>query len=236
MTEAEWLACGKPDEMLRHLQRRPDRGALKRKVRLFACACFRLASTPVKGVTARTAVEVAERFADGDATREELNAAREALRVHSWLGVHPQPSLEHWAVSRNGLLWEAAQQATATAVTFLMQRELGPGFDPRSRPKLEWVHCQDEKRPVLCDLIRDLFACVITPSCRITSDIARWNEGTVIKIAQEIYGSREFTTLPILADALTDAGCADEVLLSHLRSPGPHARGCWALDLVLGKS
>jgi hypothetical protein len=62
-----------------------------------------------------------------------------------------------------------------------------------------------------------------------------WNDGTVVKLAQGIYEERAFDRSPILADALEEAGCTDADLLGHLRSPGPHVRGCWALDLVLGK-
>ena len=51
-----------------------------------------------------------------------------------------------------------------------------------------------------------------------------------------IYQERAFERLPILADALEEAGCDDPDILSHLRGPGPHVRGCWALDLVLGKA
>jgi hypothetical protein len=64
----------------------------------------------------------------------------------------------------------------------------------------------------------------------------RWNDGTVVKLAQSIYDERRFTDLPILADALEDAGCADADILAHCRGPGPHVRGCWVVDLLLGKS
>jgi hypothetical protein len=57
----------------------------------------------------------------------------------------------------------------------------------------------------------------------------------VERIADTIYRDRSFTDLPILADALEDAGCDNADILSHLRGPGPHVRGCWALDLILGK-
>jgi hypothetical protein len=60
--------------------------------------------------------------------------------------------------------------------------------------------------------------------------------GVVPKLATAIYAGRTFDELPVLADALEDAGCTDAELLGHLRSPGPHVRGCWAVDLVLGKS
>jgi hypothetical protein len=63
-----------------------------------------------------------------------------------------------------------------------------------------------------------------------------WNGGTVRRLAQAIYDERAFDRLPILADALEEAGCTEAELLSHLRSPGPHVRGCWAVDLLLGKS
>jgi hypothetical protein len=58
----------------------------------------------------------------------------------------------------------------------------------------------------------------------------------MVKIAQAIYDDRRFSDLPILADALEDAGCRDPEILGHLRSPGPHARGCFALDVILGRS
>jgi hypothetical protein len=54
-------------------------------------------------------------------------------------------------------------------------------------------------------------------------------------MARETYAERRYRDLPILADALEDAGCADATLLAHLRGPGPHACGCWALDLILSK-
>jgi hypothetical protein len=50
-----------------------------------------------------------------------------------------------------------------------------------------------------------------------------------------MYDSRDFSAMPILADALQDAGCTDEAILTHCRGPGPHVRGCWCVDLVLNK-
>jgi hypothetical protein len=63
-----------------------------------------------------------------------------------------------------------------------------------------------------------------------------WKGGTVAELAQGIYEDRAFDRLPILADALEDAGCSDTAILDHCRGPGPHARGCWVVDLLLGKS
>ena len=63
-----------------------------------------------------------------------------------------------------------------------------------------------------------------------------WNGGTVFNLAQGIYDQRAFDSLPILADALEEAGCQDADILGHCRQPGPHVLGCWAVNLLLGKS
>ena len=61
------------------------------------------------------------------------------------------------------------------------------------------------------------------------------NRGTVSRIAQRIYEDRAFDRMPVLADALEDAGCADADVLAHCRRPAGHVRGCWVIDLLLGK-
>ena len=63
-----------------------------------------------------------------------------------------------------------------------------------------------------------------------------WNNGAIAKLAQRIYDERSFADLPLLADALEEAGCTSAELLTHCRHPGPHVRGCWAVDLLLGKA
>ena len=63
-----------------------------------------------------------------------------------------------------------------------------------------------------------------------------WRTSTVVQLAQGIYADRAFDRLPILADALQDAGCDNEDVLTHCRGTGPHARGCWVVDLILGKA
>jgi serine/threonine protein kinase len=62
----------------------------------------------------------------------------------------------------------------------------------------------------------------------------RWNDGCVTKLARTIDEEGRFEDLPVLADALEDAGCADDALLSHCRSPAHHVRGCWVINLLLG--
>ena len=62
-----------------------------------------------------------------------------------------------------------------------------------------------------------------------------WRTTTAVQLAQGMYDSRDFAAMPILADALQDAGCEDADILDHCRGPGPHVRGCWVVDLVLDK-
>jgi hypothetical protein len=95
----------------------------------------------------------------------------------------------------------------------------------------------------LTGVVRDLFGNPFRPSRPLPPAVLAWNDGTVPRLAQAVYEDRKmpegtFDTarLSILADALLDAGCEDEELIRHCRSEGPHVRGCWAVDLVLGKS
>jgi hypothetical protein len=90
-----------------------------------------------------------------------------------------------------------------------------------------------KKRPAsaLCGLLRDIFSNTFHP----VTVTRNWLAPIVKQLATAIYEDRDFDRLPILADALEDAGCNQPDILSHLRSGGDHCRGCWALDLVLAK-
>jgi hypothetical protein len=92
----------------------------------------------------------------------------------------------------------------------------------------------DAERAAQCPLMRDIFG---NPFRLVALNPARlaWNDGTVPKLAQAIYEERAFDRLPVLGDALEEAGCTDADVLSHCRGPGPHVRGCWVIDLLLGK-
>ena len=88
----------------------------------------------------------------------------------------------------------------------------------------------------LADTLREFFGPLPFRSLAVDPAWRAWNDGCVAKIAQGIFDDGRFADLPILADALLDAGCDSDDLLDHLRRPGGHVRGCWALDLVLGLS
>ena len=81
------------------------------------------------------------------------------------------------------------------------------------------------------DLLRDIFGNPFRP---VAFDPA-WRTDTALILARQMYESRDFSLMPILADALQDADCESDDMLNHCRSDGPHVRGCWVVDLVLGK-
>src|SRR5262249_25434472 len=84
-------------------------------------------------------------------------------------------------------------------------------------------------------LLRDIFGVLPFRPVTIPPSSLLWNDGTVVTLAKSIYDERAFDRLPILADALEEAGCATADILGHCRQPGEHVRGCWVLDLLLGK-
>jgi len=216
VTEQEWLACSDPEPMLKYLKGR----ASQRKLRLFSCACVRRIWHLLTDVHGRQAVEIAEEYADGILTYAELkrawNDTSRSLRGEKdmdWCARNAALQVIHPTVSSFlGAVSSAAQAC-------------GDWYS-ESRPK---------ERPVQASLLRDLFNHPSHPVSIAASYLA-WNDEIIPKIAWTIYQERRFEDLPILADALEEAGCSDAQLLSHCRGPGPHVRGCWALDLLLGKS
>jgi hypothetical protein len=90
-------------------------------------------------------------------------------------------------------------------------------------------------RQVEAALVRCLFGNPFRPVV-IDPGWLQWDGGAVPRIAEAIYEDRAFDRLPILADALEEAGCTDADVLGHCRGPGPHARGCWVTDLLLRKN
>ncbi len=253
MTEEEWLACGDPQAMLalvytqcmRRRGRTPVRSerATKRSLRLFACAACRLAWGEFADRRTREAVEASEAFADDPAAVYALNAAREAVRLrhqgHSplracdpgWLSAGPQGSIQ-----------DRAARIISLGSSRLIERRLGFtmwAWPYQTQEQIAaWRAARPEAYRPFCDLLRDLF---LTPPRR-SSSAAEWRTPIAALLARAAYDERalpsgelDLARLAVLSDALEEAGCTDAAILSHLRSPGPHMRGCWALDLVLGK-
>jgi hypothetical protein len=84
------------------------------------------------------------------------------------------------------------------------------------------------------NLLRCIFG-LFNSARSVPASILAWNGGTVVRLAEAIYEERSFERLPIFADALEEAGCTDHAILDHCRQDQHHARGCWVLDLILGK-
>jgi hypothetical protein len=211
MTEAEWLACTDPRPMLELLRASGTAGA--RKLRLFACACCRRMAPLLGDERRRRPVEVAERFADGLASAAEMEAA-----------ACPVPVAVGWVT--DGDAGRAAAGA-ADAVAFALAAQ--PTGSPLRR---EWA----AERAAQAGLLRCLFARPPFRPVTIPAPVLAWDGGVARRVAEAIYESRRFEDLPLLAALLEAAGCTDAALLAHLRGPGPHAKGCHALDAVLGKS
>ncbi len=94
---------------------------------------------------------------------------------------------------------------------------------------LESMRGQSIDEAVPMGLFRDIFGNPFRPV-----DFAPWRTDTAVSLARQMYESREFSAMPILADALQDAGCDNDEVLNHCRGQGPHVRGCWVVDGVLG--
>ena len=97
------------------------------------------------------------------------------------------------------------------------------------------LRAMESERPIQLDLFRDVFGSPFRP-VSVDASWLTWNDVMIVTLAQAIYDERRFQDLPILADALEEAGCTNADILDHCRGPGPQVRGCWVIDLILGKS
>lgn len=208
MTEAEWLACTDPQQMVRFVME--GKGS-DRQLRLFGCACCRQIWDLLTEDCFRRAVDIAERFADGQESSKELAVAKKVSGA---------------ALDRNGLAGVTGPRYCALGSAWSCTRNLQTAaIYPL------WILTDETQRKWQIKMLRDIFGNLFRA---VTLDTA-WLTSTVSVLAQALYDDRAFDRLPILADALEDAGCTDADILAHLRSPGPHVRGCWALDAVLDK-
>jgi hypothetical protein len=224
MTEAEWLISTNAGLMLSHLRS----GASSRKLRLYACACAYDIWHRMTDKRSQDAVIVAENFADGLADYLELisafNSAHEAWKeIPLLLG------------GRHGERIKSAKGSRAAkSVARVACNAANPDWNIRMAIDDAW-RAGVARNCALAGCLRDIFGnpfrpVVIEPSC------LSWNDATIPKLGQAIYDERAFDRLPILADALEESGCNNADILDHCRLPGEHVRGCWVVDLLLGKS
>jgi hypothetical protein len=230
MTEAEWLARQRsPKPILKFLQgKKPS----ARKLRLFAAACCRRVWDLLPS-EAQGAVLVAEQFADGVVGKSELEAACRSCQRQ-----YPDPA--SCAASSQGgdfPAFHAAHHAKITAGAGAWHALERKGVSETAALARARDAAWALEREAQAGLLRDIFASLVSQAAVDPG----WLMGSVTALAIAAYNERlpsgelEMARLAVLADALEDAGCTDAAILSHLRSPGPHVRGCFPLDLILGK-
>jgi hypothetical protein len=215
MTEAEWLAGSNVDAMLDLV----SAGQPTRRLRLFGAASCRLIWEFLWDERERQVVVTLERFADGQATDAERTAVSAAFEdlcdERRWKMQYKFESALPGSLLDDQL---KAHSAKYWAETLTM-------------PHYKGAPSEDELNSKQADMLRDIFG---NPYRPVAFD-PRWRTADAVGLARGIYEERAFERLPLLADALMDAGCGDEPVLAHCRSEGPHVRGCWVVDLVLGK-
>jgi hypothetical protein len=222
MTEEEWLTCTDPKVMLAH----PGRKLSGRKMRLFSCACCRRVWNLMSDERLKKALDKLEGVADNarlDQQRIEASKLAAAFRQQHYdeVGKEEEISIaaELWSTAQKAIWRVAAACGEGAAAAFAWANV--SEFNKR----------QQEERKNQVQLLRDILGNPFRP---ITLNPS-WLTSTVTTLAQQMYDSRDFSAMPILADALQDAGCDNEQILNHCRQPGVHVRGCFVVDLLLDK-
>lgn len=245
MTESEWLACTDPSPMLEFLWPQIS----SRKLRLWRVAVVRRIAVLLQCEDLQLLVETAERSSDGRASVQELESAWQSIRTtrlrESLYGqyINDLTSARANAVAATQELIYTDYPTCATAAVpdgavraaEWAARAECQHFTRDTYRDLTWTVAKiagATERRAQADCIRDIFG--VLSFRPVTSDLC-WLTSTVELLASSIYQERAFDRLPILSDALIDAGCNNEDILSHCRSSGDHCRGCWVVDLVLGK-
>jgi hypothetical protein len=219
MTEEEWLESKNPRAMLFFLRNRKS----SRKLRLYVCACVRRVWEKMADRQGRLAVEVAERYAEGKAKKAELSRVHEETKAELLVVVRDDP--DNVAVHFAG---SAAYIATKSRLSF---GQAGTASYEAN------VAAENHDCPAQAGLLRCVFGNPFRP---ITLDPS-WITPAVRQLAAAAYEERILPSgqldphrLAVLADALEEAGASGDIL-SHLRGPGLHVRGCFAVDLALGR-
>ena len=248
MTEAEWLAGEGPRAMVWGLRgltnlRNKRNG---RKLRLFAVACCHRVRHLLEQPGAALAVDLAERYADGQASEADmLSASKLVSKMHAgvWDAYQAacKASSKHPTYTFRNAYWDGPDYLAACAVwrSTLWERIKADPDPPRhERPNAAALAAKAAELASQADLLRCVFGnpfrpVTISPAC-LTAQ--------VVALAQAVYEERELPSgtldtarLAVLADALEEAGCTNADVLNHCRQLGVHVRGCWVVDLLLGK-
>jgi hypothetical protein len=224
MTEKEWLSAKEASALALHLRASKH----PRKARLYGVACCRQAMQLAPEPRLLPLLDAAERFAEGELTWDDLKPLRRVLAtIRKGLGEPFGP--DEAAICVVKAVDRATNKPAAVAVS--ADEEARNAAAALARPK--WVTGSKRAEKQHIAFAHDIFGNPFRP---VAFDSA-WRTDTVLSLARVMYETRDFAAMPILADALQDVGCEHAAVLDHCRDPqAAHVRGCWVVDLVLGKS
>jgi hypothetical protein len=189
---------------------------------------------------------MAERYADGSASEEEVTTFQfRMLSLPEGRGsqtliasVPPWWWMLEGSVGSIALLADwIAQEVRASANDRHAALHASPGDEIRAS-RSAWAAAEmamSSERAFQCNCLRDLFGPLPFRAVLLDPTWLTWHGGLLVSMAQRMYDSRDFSDMPVLADALEEAGCQDQDILGHCRSGGEHVRGCWVVDALLGK-
>jgi hypothetical protein len=228
MTEQQWWNAETVEDLENMIVLVQDKTS-SRKLQLFGCACCRRIWHLFKSAPCRDAVELMERYAEGAKVRGQIKTLQKELEREAPFVSERKSCLEN-QVTR-AAFWVLCPADSAAWGSWEAARSCAQAIDASRLDEITIKGDADERRGQAA-LVRDIFGNPFRP---IAVDPA-WSTANVTGLAQSIYTDRAFDRLLILADALEDAGCDNADILNHCRQPGEHVRGCWVVDLVLGKS
>jgi hypothetical protein len=218
MTEAQWLTCTAPEPLLEYLFGRGSGG----KLRLFAVACCRRVDRLLPDARSRRLLDLLERWADGRVGRP---AVEEGVHRHDqFLYGMPRYTAFHFAAravdaAAVEAAWKAAWNVVAEVHNAVRRDRHAEGV---------------QEAQAQADLLRHLFGNPFRPVA-IDPSWLTWNDATIPRLARALSDEGPSAHLGVLLDALQEAGCTAAPILGHLRRPGPHPRGCWAIDALRGQ-
>ena len=251
ISEEQWFSAEESNTLLSSLEQhrvitRVPGG--RRRLALFTCACCRLVWDLIEDERSRRAVEVSERAAEGQASRRELAAAEEEAEA-VWRGAEQHHHRVHREDPNGAARWRAgavsslAHAAHCAAARRFSVMSAGSAAMTAAAAVMWLAEATEAGQQAMrammarqAQLVRGIFGNPFRPLPEIDSAWLTWNGGAVRKLAASIHAERRFGDLPVLADALEEAGCADADVLRHCRQGGEHALGCWVIDLLLGKA
>jgi hypothetical protein len=255
MTEQEWLQATDPQPMLEFL-----RGKVSdRKLRHWGCSCCEQIADLFPDETYSLAVQAAVRFADGSADADELQHYHQRV-ADGWpfrpsplpdavyaiqfrvmeavcaVSSHERIQLEYtvWFNAALALEGRRLEEVHADAADSVLVQwlEATSEYNHDTEGFLRWADV--DPRLAFVTMLHDIIGNPFRP-ISINSTWLTWHNGLLMSMAQRMCDSRDFSDMPVLADALEEAGCNNADILQHCRQPGEHVRGCWLVDLILGK-